>query len=61
MLGPRYTEGDKVQYCIADTMYVDTAVIIRGPIRNGIWWEYLLSNNSRVKDHEIRYLVGRED
>lgn len=61
MLVARYTEGDRVQYQIENSRYIDTATIVKGPYREGVWWEYLMADGSMVRDHEIISLIGRVD
>lgn len=59
MLIPRYTERDKVWFVINGRP--TQSFIIKGPYREGIWWEYLMADGSMVRDYEIVSLIGRVD
>lgn len=53
MLEPRYTVGDIVEYKFEGDVMAKTETVVKGPYRDGIWWEYEMDNGDMIRDHEI--------
>jgi hypothetical protein len=59
MLAPRFTVGDTVEYRFEHALnIVDVSSIIKGPYRDGVWWEYTMENGDMVRDYEIIRLLA---